>query len=170
MVCAHLDLLAEVIKGFEVKPLPTEQSHSDDVWIIGDQPLHALVIQCVLQSQRSAATVISDRLVRLKSDLIDGQPAQQKGKLMKPIPTLCAVSVIGIMAAPAVLAEPTKTNPRADTAYEANFAGPDVDPVTKNASTSNWPGLPDRQAGKSYSKLIVTTYGFRERNAESGRN
>lgn len=145
-----------------------------DERITPNQPLHELVIQCVLQSPCRDGTVISDRLVvsplNPKARPQIGRPAQQKGKQMKPITTLCAVSIVGILAATAALAEPTRMNPRADTAYESNFAGPDVDPVTKNASTSNWPGLPDRQAGKSYSKLVVTTYGFRERNAESGRN
>ena len=34
---------------------------------------------------------------------------------------------------------------------------------------SNWPALPERQAGRSYSKPVHTTFGIRERNFESGR-
>ena len=34
---------------------------------------------------------------------------------------------------------------------------------------SNWPALPERQGGKEYGKVVITTSGWRERNAESGR-
>jgi hypothetical protein len=74
-----------------------------------------------------------------------------------------------VFSATALAAESTSTKLRSDTDYASNFKGPDHDPVTKNARSSNWPGLPERQGGRSYSKLIYTTSGVRERNAESGR-
>ena len=76
---------------------------------------------------------------------------------------------VGMMASPTLAAEPSGNSVRSDTEFESNFKGPDVDPVTRNPRFSNWPGLPERQAGRSYSKLINTTSGVRERNAESGR-
>jgi len=80
------------------------------------------------------------------------------------------VLAAGLVCAATVLAaEPSGNSVRSDTEFESNFKGPDVDPVTRNPRFSNWPGLPERQAGRSYSKLINTTSGVRERNAESGR-
>lgn len=89
---------------------------------------------------------------------------------MNPISTLTALSLAGVFAATAALSEPTHETPRSDTDFESNFVAPDVDPVTKNPAHSNWPGLPERHAGRPYSKLVVTTFGPRERNFESGRN
>ena len=72
-------------------------------------------------------------------------------------------------AATAVWGEPDQDRVRSDTDFPSNFSGPDYDPVTRKPNASNWPGLPERQGGRSYSKIIYTTSGFRERNAESGR-
>ena len=74
-----------------------------------------------------------------------------------------------VFAATAISAAPDSSKLRSDTDYPSNFTAPDHDPVTKNPRSSNWPGLPERQGGRSYSKLIYTTSGVRERNAESGR-
>jgi len=74
-----------------------------------------------------------------------------------------------VFAATAVSAGSDGNKLRSDTDYPSNFTGPDHDPVTQNPNSSNWPGLPERQGGRSYSKLIYTTSGVRERNAESGR-
>lgn len=41
--------------------------------------------------------------------------------------------------------------------------------VTKDSQASNWPALPERQAGTSYGQVIVSPFGMRERNFESGR-
>ena len=58
--------------------------------------------------------------------------------------------------------------PRSDTEVSANTTQtiPNAGPGEKY---SNWPALPERQAGKSYSKRVKTTFGLRERNFESGR-
>lgn len=39
---------------------------------------------------------------------------------------------------------------------------------TRNTLASNWPELPERQAGKPYRKIIESPFGARERNFESG--
>lgn len=83
--------------------------------------------------------------------------------------TRLILTTAAIFAACAVSAEPTDGSTRSDTDFPSNFAGPDHDPVTRAPGTSNWPGLPERQGGRSYSKLVVTTSGVRQRNAESGR-
>lgn len=88
---------------------------------------------------------------------------------MKLTSSHLAFTAAAVLAASSFSAGAEGTNLRSDTAYEANFVGPDSDPVTKNQNSSNWPGLPERQAGKSYSKIVTTTSGFRPRNAESGR-
>jgi len=74
-----------------------------------------------------------------------------------------------VFSATALVAESSDKSTRSDTDHASNFKGPDVDPVSQNPQHSNWPGLPERQGGRSYSKLINTTSGVRERNAESGR-
>lgn len=80
-----------------------------------------------------------------------------------------ALAAVMVLAATAVVAGTGTGKLRSDTDHASNFTGPDHDPVTKNPQASNWPGLPERQGGRSYSKLIHTTSGVRERNAESGR-
>lgn len=81
-----------------------------------------------------------------------------------------AITAALVIGATALAAQGSSSNKlRADTDYQSNFKGPDHDPVTRNPRSSNWPGLPERQGGRSYSKLIYTTSGVRERNAESGR-
>ena len=37
------------------------------------------------------------------------------------------------------------------------------------SNQSNWPDHPERQGGASYSKVIQSGFGHRERNFESGR-
>jgi len=83
--------------------------------------------------------------------------------------TFVALATGMVFAATALSAGPGGNKLRSDTDYPSNFTGPDNDPVTKNPRSSNWPGLPERQGGRAYSKLIYTTSGVRERNAESGR-
>lgn len=80
-----------------------------------------------------------------------------------------ALATAIVFAATSLAAETKDNELRSDTDYQSNFTGPDNDPVTKNPRSSNWPGLPERQGGRAYSKLIYTTSGVRERNAESGR-
>lgn len=80
-----------------------------------------------------------------------------------------ALTVALTFVATTLSAGPDSKTVRSDTDFQSNFRGPDHDPVTKNPKASNWPGLPERQGGRSYSKLIHTTSGVRERNAESGR-
>ena len=80
-----------------------------------------------------------------------------------------ALATAMVFAATTLAADPSSNKLRSDTDYQSNFTGPDNDPVTKNPRSSNWPGLPERQGGRAYSKLIYTTSGVRERNAESGR-
>jgi len=78
--------------------------------------------------------------------------------------------IVGLtFSATTLSAGPGKPPLRSDTDFPSNFTGSAHDPVTKDPQASNWPGLPERQAGRSYSKLIHTTSGVRERNAESGR-
>ncbi len=57
---------------------------------------------------------------------------------------------------------------RSDTDIQANST--EIVPHTGTGERySNWPALPERQAGRSYSQLVHTTSGVRERNFESGR-
>jgi hypothetical protein len=80
-----------------------------------------------------------------------------------------ALATAMLFVASVLSAATERAIPRSDTDFPSNFKGPDHDPVTKNPRLSNWPGLPERQGGRSYSKIIYTTSGPRERNAESGR-
>ena len=57
---------------------------------------------------------------------------------------------------------------RSDTDIAANSTDP-VPHAGPGQRYSNWPALPERQAGRSYSKRVHTTFGIRERNFESGR-
>lgn len=77
---------------------------------------------------------------------------------MTRLPLIPCVAAFGLLAAPVVLAE----TPRTDT------AGPPIT-VPANSGESNWPDVPPRQSGASYNAIIKTTFGFRERNFESGR-
>lgn len=83
--------------------------------------------------------------------------------------THIAMATAMVFTASALAGETGSTKLRSDTDFASNFKGPDHDPVTMNPRSSNWPGLPERQGGRAYSKLIHTTSGVRERNAESGR-
>ncbi|MEX0286962.1 MAG: hypothetical protein AB3N23_20350 [Paracoccaceae bacterium] len=56
----------------------------------------------------------------------------------------------------------TDTDIQSNSTVEIPCAGP-------GQRYSNWPALPERQGGRSYSKIVHTTGGWRERNAESGR-
>ena len=80
-------------------------------------------------------------------------------------PLILAAAVAGLaLVAPAQATE----TPRNDTDIKANSTAP-VPGVSKNSRLSNWPALPERQAGRSYSAIVHTTFGLRERNFESGR-
>lgn len=83
--------------------------------------------------------------------------------------TRFAVAAAMVFAGTALAAQGSGNKLRSDTDYPSNFKGPDHDPVSQRPKSSNWPGLPERQGGRSYSKFIYTTSGVRERNAESGR-
>ncbi|MEX0282390.1 MAG: hypothetical protein AB3N13_14495 [Arenibacterium sp.] len=75
------------------------------------------------------------------------------------------VTLAGLaLGAPALATE----TPRNDTDIEANSTAP-IPGVTGNPRLSNWPALPERHAGRSYSAIVRTTFGSRERNFESGR-
>lgn len=79
---------------------------------------------------------------------------------------LAAAMVLSATAASATSRNETL---RSDTTYPSNFKETSDNRVTKNPRASNWPALPERQGGRAYSKIIYTTSGPRERNAESGR-
>lgn len=72
---------------------------------------------------------------------------------------LMTAAALGLMASGALAGEV-----RTDTSIQANATEP-----APGGKYSNWPALPERQAGRSYSAIIKTTSGVRERNAESGR-
>lgn len=88
---------------------------------------------------------------------------------MNPRYIRLTVATAAMFAATALAAGPDTKPLRADTDLPSNFSGADTGQVTQDAHASNWPGLPERQGGRAYSKIIYTTSGFRERNAESGR-
>ena len=70
------------------------------------------------------------------------------------------------VATPALACE--KFPLRTDTDIVANSTTP-IPCAGPGEMYSNWPALPERQAGAEYAKLVHTTSGWRERNAESGR-
>ena len=81
--------------------------------------------------------------------------------LLKPL-----VSSIGIalLTLPQIVTADGTTEPKEKKA-EKSTQVPDTDPLW-----SNWPHLPDGQAGRSYRKLVRPEYGGPvERNFESGR-
>ena len=82
---------------------------------------------------------------------------------------LCLAAVatltLGTTAAFAGATGNNQTRPEATT----NTASATTQPATVDRRTSNWPDLPERQAGKSYRQVITSPFGYRERNFESGR-
>ncbi|MEX0337558.1 MAG: hypothetical protein AB3N11_00820 [Arenibacterium sp.] len=82
---------------------------------------------------------------------------------MKTPLILAAIAGLALVAP----AQATET-PRNDTDIKANSTAP-IPGVTGNPRLSNWPALPERHAGRSYSAIVHTTFGSRERNFESGR-
>ncbi|MFK7753522.1 MAG: hypothetical protein AB8B51_13325 [Sedimentitalea sp.] len=70
-----------------------------------------------------------------------------------------AVAMAMVFSAPAMAGSKAKT----DTPQVSQAA------TTTKTRASNWPNIPERHAGKSYSAVIKDGFGARERNFESGR-
>lgn len=82
------------------------------------------------------------------------------------------MKVAFVTAALCLAAVPALADKKFPLRTDTDIAANTTDPIANAGAGkrySNWPALPERHAGRSYSQLVHTTSGVRERNFESGR-
>ena len=82
------------------------------------------------------------------------------------------MKIASLTAALCLAAVPALADKKFPLRTDTDIAANTTDPVANAGAGqrySNWPALPERQAGRSYSQMVNTTSSARERNFESGR-